>query len=350
MPDLTLTPVSPAGLTITAPTAEVFAVDTNTFVVNATTNRVGIKTASPSHALQINHSVATEKAIYVEQGLATGATANYKPIQLYGEYTGTDAGAATTNVWHGVASTLYYGGSGTPTAALGTVHTMTSEIVVRGSSSQSNEFTPFFSVVRADIGTGYSASTNPGRYWGTDESVHGPIGVQPGLLNGMSMLVNNHYNGSPSSQPSSACWLASKKGSGGGLDATHTAAATYPVDVGLGIVGTASAGTGDGFTKAIRIGGTGSGWAASSRFDTGVEVSDYISYGVNIAARHASGTGPAINLAASTGGIQMAENGSDPSAPAADRVVLYARDNGAGKTQLVARFPTGAVQQVAIEP
>lgn len=40
---------------------------------------------------------------------------------------------------------------------------------------------------------------------------------------------------------------------------------------------------------------------------------------------------------------------SDPSAPAASKVLLYARDTG-GKTELVARFPTGAIQQVAIEP
>jgi len=41
---------------------------------------------------------------------------------------------------------------------------------------------------------------------------------------------------------------------------------------------------------------------------------------------------------------------SDPTAPSANRVRLYCKDNGSGKTQLVARFPTGAVQQVAIEP
>ena len=41
---------------------------------------------------------------------------------------------------------------------------------------------------------------------------------------------------------------------------------------------------------------------------------------------------------------------TDIAAPAANKVVIYCRDNGAGKTQLVARFPTGAVQQIAIEP
>jgi hypothetical protein len=39
-----------------------------------------------------------------------------------------------------------------------------------------------------------------------------------------------------------------------------------------------------------------------------------------------------------------------PAAPAANNVVIYAEDNGAGKTRLMARFATGAAQQIAIEP
>lgn len=41
---------------------------------------------------------------------------------------------------------------------------------------------------------------------------------------------------------------------------------------------------------------------------------------------------------------------SDPPAPAANRVRIYARDNGAGKTQFCARFATGAVQVISTEP
>jgi hypothetical protein len=39
-----------------------------------------------------------------------------------------------------------------------------------------------------------------------------------------------------------------------------------------------------------------------------------------------------------------------PAAPAAAQVVVYAEDNGSGKTRLMARFETGAAQQIAIEP
>lgn len=41
---------------------------------------------------------------------------------------------------------------------------------------------------------------------------------------------------------------------------------------------------------------------------------------------------------------------SDPTAPSANKGRLYVRDNGSGKSQLVVRFPTGAVQVIATEP
>jgi len=41
---------------------------------------------------------------------------------------------------------------------------------------------------------------------------------------------------------------------------------------------------------------------------------------------------------------------TDPIAPAVHKGRLYYRDNGAGKTQLVVRFPTGAIQVISTEP
>lgn len=49
-----------------------------------------------------------------------------------------------------------------------------------------------------------------------------------------------------------------------------------------------------------------------------------------------------------TGYIEIDES-SDPAAPAANKVRFYSKDVG-GKTAVMARFPTGAVQQIAIEP
>jgi hypothetical protein len=48
--------------------------------------------------------------------------------------------------------------------------------------------------------------------------------------------------------------------------------------------------------------------------------------------------------------ITMIERATDASAPAANNGVIYARDNGSGKTQFVARFASGAVQVIATEP
>lgn len=48
--------------------------------------------------------------------------------------------------------------------------------------------------------------------------------------------------------------------------------------------------------------------------------------------------------------FELAELSADPAAPAADRARLFTKDNGSGKTGLYVRFPTGAVQQIAIEP
>lgn len=50
-----------------------------------------------------------------------------------------------------------------------------------------------------------------------------------------------------------------------------------------------------------------------------------------------------------TGAMRLAEM-TAPAAPAANGVVIYAQDNGAGKTQLMALFSSGAAQQIAIQP
>jgi hypothetical protein len=51
-----------------------------------------------------------------------------------------------------------------------------------------------------------------------------------------------------------------------------------------------------------------------------------------------------------TGGVLNLLEQTAPSAPSANQVNIYAVDNGAGKTQLMALFQSGAAQQIAIEP
>jgi hypothetical protein len=64
-----------------------------------------------------------------------------------------------------------------------------------------------------------------------------------------------------------------------------------------------------------------------------------------------SGGSPLVQLGADNAGgtVLLSECSSDAAAPSANRCVIYTRDTG-GKTQLVARFNTGAVQVIATEP
>ena len=63
----------------------------------------------------------------------------------------------------------------------------------------------------------------------------------------------------------------------------------------------------------------------------------------------AGGLNIGAGAGAITGAVSMAEI-TAPSAPAANSVYIYAEDNGAGKTRLMALFSSGAAQQLAIQP
>ncbi len=65
--------------------------------------------------------------------------------------------------------------------------------------------------------------------------------------------------------------------------------------------------------------------------------------------RNAAGIFGITNGSTGGGALNLIEM-TAPSAPAANSVVLYAEDNGGGKTRLMARFPTGSAVQIAIEP
>lgn len=66
-----------------------------------------------------------------------------------------------------------------------------------------------------------------------------------------------------------------------------------------------------------------------------------------------NGLGSRMNLSSAGLAITGAYEGAEqtaPSAPAANRYRIFAQDNGAGKTQLMVIFASGAAQQLAIEP
>jgi hypothetical protein len=80
-----------------------------------------------------------------------------------------------------------------------------------------------------------------------------------------------------------------------------------------------------------------------------VQGSGALSWGSGTATPDATVSRTATGQLAFSNAMRLIEI-TEPSAPPANCVFLYAKDNGSGKTGVYARFPTGAVQQVALEP
>lgn len=130
-------------------------------------------------------------------------------------------------------------------------------------------------------------------------------------------------------------------------------------------IGTQAAGTGTVRAVAIR-GGTGTALDVTNAADT-IHIArlttDVSSFRTQLAIG-SNGNNPDVfmyrraaailafcaNNSGSTGAAVEFLEQTAPAAPAADRVRIYAEDNGSGKTRLMALFPTGAAQQIAIEP
>lgn len=96
-------------------------------------------------------------------------------------------------------------------------------------------------------------------------------------------------------------------------------------------IGTTKAGT--GATRALRFVVGGSRVAISDGTYFQIDKDLYPTENIIMAAKY----------------TEMAEM-TAPAAPATNKVRIYAEDDGAGKTRLMALFPTGAAQQIAIEP
>ena len=65
--------------------------------------------------------------------------------------------------------------------------------------------------------------------------------------------------------------------------------------------------------------------------------------------RSSAGIVSLTNASSGGGALEVIEI-TDPAAPGANKARLYVRVNGSGKTQLVVRFNTGAIQILATEP
>jgi hypothetical protein len=239
---------------------------------------------------------ATEMYLpYTTPGTGWAAVDAVRPLHLEANYRVTDAATPTQNTYQGITSSINYG-LPAGVAPVGTVHSFSGRVIVHANGDAGNEHTPHFALLRYEGGS-------TGRAWMTDWNLHGAVATQQSLLNGITLFMNNYYNGSPSGSKSGAHWLVTEEDNGGGAAAEHLAAATYPVDVGLGIVGSSGpAGVRAGFTTGIQIGGAGSGWnIAASRIGTGINIADFETFGIHVSGRKAAATGPAIAIASGAG-------------------------------------------------
>lgn len=114
-----------------------------------------------------------------------------------------------------------------------------------------------------------------------------------------------------------------------------------------------------GASEQIRIENTGGGQGGAFGRDGGTG-GVRVTSNIGDVVLQAGGSAGGIELCSNVGPIRIRSNSGGsalqlqemaaPSAPATDNVVIFAEDNGAGKTRLMARFATGAAVQIAIEP
>lgn len=102
-----------------------------------------------------------------------------------------------------------------------------------------------------------------------------------------------------------------------------------------------------------------SGVSSVTSFPSMIAVAPYsiLTYVGNVSLQALNGNvvlettaGGKVTIGGASGAMIEASEMTAPAAPAADKAYIYAEDNGSGKTRLMVRFPSGAAQQIAIEP
>ena len=110
-----------------------------------------------------------------------------------------------------------------------------------------------------------------------------------------------------------------------------------------------------GFQGTLELGNAAGAWVSGTNMHVNVGATALRVVLQNISGTITDNSGAALqfNQAAmilTQAYIEMYELAADAAAPAPQRGRLYVKDNGAGKTQIVVRFNTGAVQVIATEP
>lgn len=274
-------------------------------------------------------STTTGGAITLTAGVGQAAAGGAVTIASGACGSGTSAGGAVS-ITSGIGGSA---GSGVVTVASGdgSASAATSGAVTLKSGDAGSAGAVTIGVVTVKAGSGLSSG-------GTFSSNGGATNIQSG---------DGGTNGVGSNQPGSGGALSVAAGRGGHLSASGAAKAgtggALSVSAGAGGNNTAGSSTrngGDGGALTLSSGAAGTGATAN-----GTVGAIIIKIGATEVARF--DTDSALKLAAI---FQQFTEMTAPASPATNDVRVYAQDNGAGKTQLMALFATGAAQQIAIEP
>jgi hypothetical protein len=260
----------------------------------------GVKINLPT----VDTSVDTTKNFQLTQTVnKTGASAvDYYAMQIDFNLLADDVSDPFDLMCAGIHAVTTYGSESIK--AKGTCHTSTFNQRILGSDNANNEICNIM---------GWSRNVNQTcSQWFTDFNMHGP-NVKPGLLSGINMFMNNHYNGSPSRNTSNAIGIYTAQGEGGGADPSQDTETTYPIDLGLiisGYSGPIGGPNTNGFNIGLQIGGGGGSWLGRntvSKIGTGMKILDCVDNCID-ASSQGSLTGHILKLP-SNGSIGRSSKG-----------------------------------------
>jgi len=208
-------------------------------------------------------------------GASVQTNGGFRPVMLTCKYLATDTIDPFTQTYVGFSSSTTYGQQSPPIAAKGTMLGIVSSIQINNSSNYEDEHAAYFGFLRYDNNNNAFGNTTPGRAWLMDSTILGAVNQQQGSLGGWHIFLRNYYNGPSRDAVSGAYWAITGYNGGATQTAYHTAAPSYSLGVGFGVVGNSSGGSTRGYELGVQIGGSGSNWnQAFSHIGTGIDCQD----------------------------------------------------------------------------
>lgn len=264
-----------------------------------TAGKVGIGISAPTRDL---HVVGWNQFSLTRQTYSAGNPNDQ--MMVWSDFNGIQHPSGGLGYLGATLEVVNYHTANGATKPVGTSNGLVALTWIKANGDSQSEATPFWCGLTSDDG---------GRLWGTDQCVLGPKQTQTqcNLLLGASMVINR-YNSSAINSGSCGHVITTKPGAGGmSVFTGRGGATTYPIDIGLAVIGYSSGGANNvGFTTGIQVGGYAGGWNYAydtTSIGTGIKVFDWINYGIHISGRHAAATGPDIKC---TGIIQIGDYAS----------------------------------------